>query len=224
MASKPGFFDYLTAAFNARPIGMFVAPNWIGLAAIGLLGLANPGFWVLGAGLELGYLFTLATNRRFQQTVTSKPLNAARSRVEHADPEGARQARSGRPPHLRCAVRALPLDPRLAAPGRRPSRPRGSRQQAESLGRLSWMFLRLLLARRTISQVMGGAQNDAELQRKIASLERQQHQPGLERGARRAASAASWRSCASGCSSAPKAIASSPTSKPSSNASSSRSS
>ena len=35
MASKPGFFDYMAAAFNARPIGMFVAPNWIGLAAFG---------------------------------------------------------------------------------------------------------------------------------------------------------------------------------------------
>ena len=57
--------------------------------------------------------------------------------------------------------------------------PDGLEQQAESLGRLSWMFLRLLLARRTIGQVMGGAQNDVELQRRIASLERQQTQPGL---------------------------------------------
>ena len=57
--------------------------------------------------------------------------------------------------------------------------PEGLEQQAESLGRLSWMFLRLLLARRTIGQVMGGAQNDADLQRKIAALERQQQQTGL---------------------------------------------
>jgi hypothetical protein len=57
--------------------------------------------------------------------------------------------------------------------------PDGIEQQAQSLGRLSWMFLRLLLARRTIGQVMGGAQNDAELQRRIAALERQQVQVGL---------------------------------------------
>ena len=57
--------------------------------------------------------------------------------------------------------------------------PDGLEQQAESLGRLSWMFLRLLLARRTINQVMGGAQNDVELQKRIASLERQQSQAGL---------------------------------------------
>ena len=53
MAEKPGFFDYITAAFNARPFGMFVAPNWIGLGAFGLLGMVEPGFWVVGAGLEL---------------------------------------------------------------------------------------------------------------------------------------------------------------------------
>jgi hypothetical protein len=41
------------------------------------------------------------------------------------------------------------------------------------------MFLRLLLARRTIGQVMGGAQNDVELQKRITSLERQQIQSGL---------------------------------------------
>src|SRR5215207_85708 len=79
MAAKPGFLDYLSAAFNARPLGMFVAPNWIGLAAFGLLGVANPGFWVLGAGLELGYLLTLATNSRFQRAVSSQPLSAARA-------------------------------------------------------------------------------------------------------------------------------------------------
>ena len=41
------------------------------------------------------------------------------------------------------------------------------------------MFLRLLLARRTIADVLGGTHNDAEVQRKIASLERQQRQAEL---------------------------------------------
>jgi hypothetical protein len=57
--------------------------------------------------------------------------------------------------------------------------PHGLETQAESLGRLSWMFLRLLLARRTISTVLGGTHHDADLLRKIASLERQQGQTGL---------------------------------------------
>src|SRR5687767_10886359 len=178
MAAKPGFLDYLTAAFNARPIGMFVAPNWIGVAAFGLLGVANPGFWVLGAGLELGYLLTLTTNKRFQQTVSARPLTAARDewnqriarvlgRLEAAD----RRTYDALAERCRSIVELQRHNASEA--------PEGLEQQAESLGRLSWMFLRLLLARRTISTVMGGAQNDAELQRKIASLERQQHQTGL---------------------------------------------
>ena len=73
MSAKPGFTDYIRAAFNARPWGMFVAPNWIGLGAFGLLGTMDPGFWVLGAGLELGYLLALSTNPRFQRAIASKP-------------------------------------------------------------------------------------------------------------------------------------------------------
>ncbi len=178
MAAKPGFLDYLTAAFNARPSGMFVAPNWIGLAALGILGVANPGFWVLGAGLELGYLLTLATNKRFQNTVSGKPLTAARQAwnqkiskvLDRLDPADVRVYDA-----LAARCRSI-LDLQLQNADEPPE---GLEQQADSLGRLSWMFLRLLLARRTIGHVMGGAQNDAELQKKIASLERQQHQTGL---------------------------------------------
>ena len=175
---QPGFLDYLTAAFNARPFGMFVAPNWVGLAAFGLLGAANPGFWVLGAGLELGYLLTLATNKRFQQTVTAKPLEAVRQewngRIERVlgrlDPADRRDYDA-----LAARCRSI-VDLQMHGASEPPD---GLEQQAESLGRLSWTFLRLLLARRTIGQVMGGAQNDLELQRKIAALERQQQQPQL---------------------------------------------
>jgi hypothetical protein len=178
MAAKPGFFDYLTAAFNARPIGMFVAPNWIGLAAFGLLGVANPGFWVLGAGLELGYLLTLATNKRFQQTVTARPLSAARDewnqRIQRVL---GRLDATDRKTYDAFSERCRSIIDLQLHGATEP--PQGLEAQAEGLGRLSWMFLRLLLAHRTIGNVMGGAHNDAELQRKIASLERQQTQTGL---------------------------------------------
>jgi hypothetical protein len=178
MASKPGFLDYVAAAFNARPIGMFVAPNWVGIAAFGLLGIANPGFWVLGAGLELGYLLTLATNRRFQHTVAGKPLSAARQewnqRIQKVlgklDPADRRT-------YDALAERCKSIIELQLHGATDP--PEGLEAQADGLGRLSWMFLRLLLARRTISTVLGGTHADADLQRKIASLERQQQQPEL---------------------------------------------
>jgi hypothetical protein len=178
MAAKPGFLDYLSAAFNARPMGMFVAPNWVGLAAFGILGVANPGFWVIGAGLELGYLLSLATNKRFQQTVAMKPLTAARQewngRIQRVL---GRLDAADRRQYDAFAERCRSIVDMQMHNATEP--PDGLEQQASSLGRLSWMFLRLLLARRTIGQVMGGAQNDVELQKRIASLERQQTQSGL---------------------------------------------
>ena len=61
---------YWWAAFNARPLGMPVPPNWFGLAAVGLLGaFVNPALWLIGAGLELGYLQMLAGNKRFRNVV-----------------------------------------------------------------------------------------------------------------------------------------------------------
>ena len=73
---------YLWAAFNARPLGMPLPPNWFGLGALGLLGaFISPGFWVLGVGLELAYLALLARNARFRRTVDAQ-------QTQPADPAG----------------------------------------------------------------------------------------------------------------------------------------
>ncbi|HEY0874642.1 MAG TPA: hypothetical protein VGD94_14310 [Vicinamibacterales bacterium] len=172
MASKPGFLEYVAAAFNARPLGMFVAPNWVGLAAFGLLGLANPGFWVLGAGLELGYLLTLATNARFQRAVASRPLAAARaewnaridrlrSRLDRNDRE--RFAALSR----RCAS-IIDLQTHAGA-----ETLEGIEAQVDSLGRLSWMFLRLLVARSMILRVVEEGEDVALLETRRDGLQRQ---------------------------------------------------
>ncbi len=66
---------YLAAAFTARPRvpGLGEVPfNLLGLAGLGILGLANPAFWVLGLGLEAAYLFGLASNARFQRVVDGR--------------------------------------------------------------------------------------------------------------------------------------------------------
>jgi hypothetical protein len=217
MAAKPGFFGYVTAAFNARPLGMFVAPNWIGLGAFGLLGLINPGFWVLGAGLELGYLMILATNTRFQRLVNALPLGEATKewntkiqrllgQLEPAD----RREYEALAERCRSIIEIQAHDAASAA---------GLESQADSLGRLSWMFLRLLVARRTIRQVLG-ASDGADLQRRVASLERQQRTETISDELRRKAS---WRSCGSASSSVRMQRESLPSSTPNSSASRSRS-
>jgi predicted nucleic acid-binding Zn-ribbon protein len=63
--------------------------------------------------------------------------------------------------------------------------PGGLEAQADSLGRLSWMFLRLLVARRTIRQVIGGSGDGGELRKRVAALERQHADPAIEDDLRR---------------------------------------
>lgn len=185
MAAKPGFLDYITAAFNARPFGMFVAPNWIGLAAFGLLGLTEPGFWAVGAGLELGYLLLLATNERFQRIVNLRPLSAANQDwnqrilglVSRLDPSDRRLYDL-----LAQRCRSI-ID--LQLHGAQANAPGGLEAQADSLGRLSWMFLRLLVARRTIRHVIGESGDGADLRKRLASLERQRAGEGISDELRR---------------------------------------
>jgi hypothetical protein len=168
--------DYLAAAFNARPIGMFVAPNWVGLAAFGLLGLTNPGFWVLGAGLELGYLMTLATNKRFQQTVASRPVSASRAEWNARIHKVLSQFdQADRRTYDALAERCRSIIDLQLHGATEP--PHGLEAQADSLGRLSWMFLRLLLARRTIRSVVRDGMDEGALQKRKAALERQHADP-----------------------------------------------
>jgi len=173
MAEKPGFLQYLAGAFNARPFGMVVPPNWVGLAAIGLLGLANPGFWVLGAGLELGYLLMLSTNERFRRTVAARQRSGSEgdwdARIAKALAAlGDRERRRYQAIADRC--RSI-ID--LQTTGTE-TLPHGLDAQQEGLGRLAWMYLRLLLARHTIEKVLGeaGAEASPDLARALAALER----------------------------------------------------
>jgi hypothetical protein len=184
--ARTSFWDYLREAFNARPIGMFIAPNWVGLAAVGLAGwLHDPGWLVLGAGLELGYLTMLATHPRFQRFVQGK-LSAG------ASGDGERR--------LQALVSTLPdLDKRRYAalaqrcqaileqqfPGDR-SAP-GYDSQSDSLGRLTWMYLRLLVTRQAIQRIVRegpatrapgdpppipGSSGTQRIEQRIADLER----------------------------------------------------
>jgi hypothetical protein len=183
MATKPGFLDYVAAAFNARPIGMFVAPNWIGLGAFALLGAMNPGFWVLGAGLELGYLMLLATNPRFQRLIAARPLSEAsqqwNARIQKLL---ARLDAADRRAYDALAERARSIIGLQVHTGA--STQDGLEAQADSLGRLSWMYLRLLVARRTIQQVIGTSDGE-DLQRKLERLQRQQSSGDLSDELRR---------------------------------------
>jgi len=169
---KAGFWDYVKGAFNARPKGMFIPPNWIGVGALGLLGLINPGFWLLGAGLELGYLYVIGTNPRFQRTVEATMATGeqkqGQDRMEALVSDLATDdQRRYRSLERRCHaivehLRKFDRSPELAA-------------QGEGLGRLLYIYLRLLLTRQAINQVLSdAARADTEvLDDRVQKLDKQ---------------------------------------------------
>jgi hypothetical protein len=173
MANRPGFTDYVKAAFSARPAGMPVPPNWIGVAAFGLLGaLANPGFLAIGAGLELAYLVGLVGNRRFRNTVAARisrsraavELSETRRRLEDLPADARERFEALRE---RCA-RILEIhsaageaDEALAV------------QQRRSLEKFAWIFFQLLLARETILTLGEEARLSPKFRR---GLEEERHQ------------------------------------------------
>jgi len=145
---------YLWAAFNARPLGMPLPPNWFGLAAFGLLGaFLSPGFWVLGVGLELAYLALLARHPRFRRLVEAGDGEAdpAQGRYEALlalldEQQRARQQRvEGR---AREVLELLARSPLMAS-------------HAASLEQLVWLNLRLLVAGQALSVVVDTAASES---------------------------------------------------------------
>jgi hypothetical protein len=167
MPPRRGFFNYVRAAFNARPWGMFVAPNWVGLAAVGLLGVANPGFWVLGAGLEIGYLALLTTNLRFQRYADA--LDGA----EHQDDweQKVRGLLAGLSDSDRRRYETLQARCRAILSQQTAGASVSVDAQGAGLARLLWMYLRLLVARQSIEHVISAAEDGEPLERRLAALD-----------------------------------------------------
>jgi hypothetical protein len=147
-------FDYLKAAFNARPLGMPIPPNWLALAAFGLLGgFISPGFWVLGAGLELAYLYWLANSERFRRTVAANQTTQAPvdQRYLHLL-ERLNDVQRERQHQLEARAREV-----FAVL----SRSSLMSSHIHSLEQLVWLNLRLLVARQALAGVVEVALQDS---------------------------------------------------------------
>lgn len=181
-AAARRYSDYLKAAFNARPAGMFVAPNWVGLGVFGLLGMLNPGFWLLGAGLEAAYLFSLANSARFRKVVDAE----AGSAPADLQGEAARIAaiRDALPPRdgqryrdftakCRHTARTLPDNTALH----------------DTLAQVSWLFLQLLHSRLTVSRLLAATEaeekDEGTLNARLAKIEQRLTAPEVQADLRR---------------------------------------
>jgi hypothetical protein len=149
-----GFLDYVKAAFSAKPKGMLISPNWIMVAAFGLLGVfVNPGFLILGAGIELAYLFLMGTNKRYQKFVDAVRLSEkhAGTRIELDSVIGSLTKESRDRFHqlnMRCAsILDFYSDGVNVAPDI-------FQHHTQSLNKFVWIFLQLLIAKETIMNLV----------------------------------------------------------------------
>jgi hypothetical protein len=162
---------YLSAAFMVRvrvPAIGAVPVNLLGAIAFATLGVVNPGFWFLGAGVEAAVLTSLAFNRRFQNLTDSLARRQAGGEIEQK-----RAALAGSlPPASRDRLRTLSsrcsrvlelyeaasADAFVLASNR------------EALSNLEWIFLKLLVADANLRSHTA-ADSDATLTRRIGELE-----------------------------------------------------
>lgn len=78
---------YLKEAFWAKADLPAVGPlpiNALAVFGLGIFGCAEHAVWLLGVGLETAYLYTLATNQRFQKVVTARDQWQAQQSTERS--------------------------------------------------------------------------------------------------------------------------------------------
>jgi hypothetical protein len=164
--------SYLAAAFSARPFGMPIPPNWLVLAAFGMLGwFLHPGWWCIGAGLEIGYLATLVRSTRFRAAIDGRQQPEAsdrRGRLLKELPTDDQALQQG------IESRCDDLLGHLARHGGD-----GGGGQAEQLAQLCWLHLRLLTARHALRSVVA-ARDDADLVRRSRDVKRRLEKSDLD--------------------------------------------
>jgi hypothetical protein len=149
MKDKP---SYLAAAFNARPLGMPIPPNWFGIAAFGLLGaLVNPGLWLIGLGLEGIYLWAVSRHPRFRNTVDAVAgITDSTSRYEALLANLDSTAQSHQYEIEREAAEIVSL---LQRSGEHAS-------QIGDIRQMAWLHLKLLAARASFAEVVSVADRE----------------------------------------------------------------
>jgi hypothetical protein len=164
-----------------------VPVNLAGVLGLGILGVAEPALWLVGAGLETAYLFTMACNPRFQRLVDASHLE-----LTVTDAEAKRKALVGQLP-TDSQKRMLALDTkceRVLALNRQTDDLVVDTNR-DALSRLAWVYLKLLIARHNLVS-MRSPESEADLTRKASDLEAELAKP-IESDALRYSRAATLR-------------------------------
>src|SRR5262249_21171401 len=142
--------------------------NALGVAAFGILGFAQPAFWVLGMALEAAVVPSLAFNARFQKLVQADDFKVSETDAEQKRnalvailEKSARQRLSsliGRCDQITSVFSSQQLDGYVF----------DSNNQA--LKNLQWVYLKLLVARHHLLNPLN-EENEQTLGKKIQELE-----------------------------------------------------
>jgi hypothetical protein len=164
--------SYIAAAFNARPFGMPIPPNWFVIAAFGLLGaLIDPGFWLMGIGTEGLYLWALSRNPRFRNAVDSN--SGAITRTDW----NARYVALSTGLDNESRNHQVNIEQQAAEIVGLLSRTGANESQMADVRQMAWLHLKLLAARAAFIQVIASANReqqamDEQQQRIRARLDR----------------------------------------------------
>lgn len=147
------YWDYLKSAFGRRvhiPLLGQMPINQMAIGAFGLLGILNPGFWLLGAAGELLYLYLRANSPRFRALIAADKLarrqQGADTRIQDVYGRLSETSRQRYRDlvgecHRILGITALPPESSIPVHDLRTG----------NLNQLLWLFLRLLSSRELIA-------------------------------------------------------------------------
>ena len=168
MAGEPlSFWDYVKAAFwkpvRSRVLGAMPLTQML-LAAFGIAGFFNPGFWLLGLAALVAIVGGRSSSARFQKLVDAERIAA---RAEGAEVKMQR-AYERLQPASQSRYRALVMQCReILGLGGGIDEGKVTDFRAGNLNQMLWLFLRLLASREAIEDT-------------LARVDRRQLEAGIE--------------------------------------------
>jgi hypothetical protein len=173
MPGEPlSYWDYVKAAFwrpvRSRVLGAMPLTHML-LAAFGLAGFFNPGFWLLGLAAVVAYVGGRSASERFQKLIEGERLLARQAERAQGADDRMQRAYARLEPASQRRYGALVEQCReilgLAAPVGEVGPVTDLR--AGNLNQLLWLFLRLLTSRELVTDT-------------LARVDRRQLEQGIE--------------------------------------------